>query len=100
VVGFAAETENLLANATAKLHEKHLDFIVANDVLQEGAGFDVDTNIVTLVFPDGRSKAFEKMSKLDVAQRILDEVVAIRQDSGFRIQDSGARSQASGVGKE
>ena len=93
VVGFAAETENLPANATAKLHEKHLDFIVANDVLQEGAGFDVDTNIVTLVFPDGRSKALEKMSKLDLAHRILDEVVAIRQDSGFRSQESGVRSQ-------
>jgi phosphopantothenoylcysteine decarboxylase/phosphopantothenate--cysteine ligase len=88
VVGFAAETENLLANATAKLHAKHLDFIVANDVLQEGAGFDVDTNIVTLVFPDGRSKPLEKMSKLDVAHRILDEVVAIRQDSGVRSQKS------------
>jgi phosphopantothenoylcysteine decarboxylase/phosphopantothenate--cysteine ligase len=84
VVGFAAETENLLANATAKLHEKRLDLIVANDVLQEGAGFDVDTNIVTLVFPDGRSKALEKMRKLDVAQSILDEVVAIRQESGVR----------------
>jgi phosphopantothenoylcysteine decarboxylase/phosphopantothenate--cysteine ligase len=95
VVGFAAETENLPANATAKLHEKHLDFIVANDVLQEGAGFDVDTNIVTLVFPDGRSKAFEKMSKLDVAHRILDEVVAIRQESGFRSQKSEVRSQES-----
>jgi phosphopantothenoylcysteine decarboxylase/phosphopantothenate--cysteine ligase len=93
VVGFAAETENLLANATAKLHEKRLDFIVANDVLQEGAGFDSDTNIVTLVFPGGRSKAFEKMSKLDVAQRILDEVVAIRQGSGARSQESEVRSQ-------
>ena len=85
------------ANATAKLHEKHLDFIVANDVLQEGAGFDTDTNIVTLVFPDGRSKAFEKMTKLDVAHRILDEVVAIRRDSGFRIQESEVRSQKSGA---
>jgi phosphopantothenoylcysteine decarboxylase/phosphopantothenate--cysteine ligase len=100
VVGFAAETENLLANATAKLHEKHLDFIVANDVLQEGAGFDVDTNIVTLVFPDGRSKTFEKMSKLDVAQRILDEVVAIRQDSGFRSQGSEVRNQKSEASSE
>jgi phosphopantothenoylcysteine decarboxylase/phosphopantothenate--cysteine ligase len=65
--------------------------------LQEGAGFDVDTNIVTLVFPDGRSKAFEKMSKLDLAHRILDEVVAIRLESGFRSRDSGARSQESEV---
>jgi phosphopantothenoylcysteine decarboxylase/phosphopantothenate--cysteine ligase len=92
VVGFSAETENLLANATAKLHEKQLDFIVANDVSQEGAGFDVDTNIVTLVFPDGRCKALEKMSKFDVAQRILDEVVVLRKESGFRSQESGARS--------
>jgi hypothetical protein len=50
---------------------------------------------VTLVFPDGRSKAFEKMSKLDVAHRILDEVVAIRQESGFRSQKSEVRSQES-----
>jgi phosphopantothenoylcysteine decarboxylase/phosphopantothenate--cysteine ligase len=96
VVGFAAETENLLANATAKLHAKRLDLVVANDILQEGAGFDSDTNIVTLVFPDGRSKPLEKMSKLDVAQRILDEVGAIKKDSGFRIQDSGPRTQEPG----
>jgi phosphopantothenoylcysteine decarboxylase/phosphopantothenate--cysteine ligase len=100
VVGFAAETANLLANATAKLREKRLDLIVANDVSQEGAGFDVDTNIVTLVFPDGRSKAFAKMSKLEVAQRILDEVVALRKDSGFGIQDSGAGSQESQVRRQ
>ena len=86
VVGFAAETENLLAHAAAKLRDKRLDFIVANDLSQEGAGFDVDTNIVTLLFPDGRSKLLEKMSKLDVAYRILDEVVALRKDSGVRIQ--------------
>jgi hypothetical protein len=97
VVGFAAETENLLANAAAKLQAKRLDLIVANDVSQEGAGFDVDTNIVTLLFPDGRRKALDKMSKWDVAQRILDEVVAIRQESGFGSQDSGAGSQESGV---
>ncbi len=89
VVGFAAETEDLLANASAKLRAKHLDFIVANDLLQEGAGFDADTNIVTLLFPDGRSIPLEKMTKLDVAQRILDEVVALRQDSGVRSQESG-----------
>jgi phosphopantothenoylcysteine decarboxylase/phosphopantothenate--cysteine ligase len=97
VVGFAAETENLLANAALKLREKCLDLIVANDVSQEGAGFDSDTNIVTLLFPDGHSKALEKMSKLDVAQRIFDEVVAMRKESGFRIQDSGARSRESEV---
>jgi phosphopantothenoylcysteine decarboxylase/phosphopantothenate--cysteine ligase len=93
VVGFSAETENLLANAAAKVRAKHLDFIVANDVSQPGAGFDVETNIVTLVFPDGHTKPLEKMSKLEAAQRILDEVVAIRQDSGFRIQDSEEKKQ-------
>jgi phosphopantothenoylcysteine decarboxylase/phosphopantothenate--cysteine ligase len=97
VVGFAAETDNVLANAAAKLREKRLDFIVANDLSQSGAGFDVDTNIVTLVFPDGRTKPLEKMSKLEVAQRILDEVVALRQDSGFRIRDSGTGCQEPGV---
>jgi phosphopantothenoylcysteine decarboxylase/phosphopantothenate--cysteine ligase len=91
VVGFAAETENLLAQATAKLRDKRLDFIVANDVSQEGAGFDSDTNIVTLVFPDGHTKPLEKMSKLEVAQRILDEVVVIRQESGVRSQKSEVR---------
>jgi phosphopantothenoylcysteine decarboxylase/phosphopantothenate--cysteine ligase len=100
VVGFAAETENLLANATAKLHAKRLDLIVANDVSQAGAGFEVDTNIVTLVFPDGHTKPLEKMSKLQVAHRILDEVVAIRQQAGARIQDSGVRSQKSEAGSQ
>ena len=93
VVGFAAETENLLANAAAKLREKRLDFIVANDLSQPGAGFDVDTNIVTLVFPDGHTKPLEKMSKLEVAQRILDEVVAIRKESGVRSQEPEERKQ-------
>jgi phosphopantothenoylcysteine decarboxylase/phosphopantothenate--cysteine ligase len=93
VVGFAAETENLLANAAAKLRDKHLDLIVANDLSQPGAGFDVETNIVTLVFPDGRTKPLEKMSKLEVAQRILGEVVALREESGLSSQEPGARDQ-------
>ena len=79
VVGFAAETERLLENAEQKLRAKNLDFIVANDVTQQGAGFDVDTNIVTLLFPDGRRKPLEKMSKFEVASRILDEVVELRK---------------------
>ena len=54
IVGFAAETENLVENAAAKLRAKQLDLLVANDVSQKDAGFDVDTNIVTLLFPDGR----------------------------------------------
>jgi len=78
IVGFAAETDHLLENAAAKLREKGLDLIVANDVTQEGAGFDSDTNIVTLIFPDGQKRALEKMSKLDVANVILDELTGLR----------------------
>jgi phosphopantothenoylcysteine decarboxylase / phosphopantothenate---cysteine ligase len=79
VVGFAAETEHLVENAAAKLLSKRLDLVIANDVTQEGAGFDADTNIVTIVFPDGRRKSLERMSKLDVAHRVLDEVVTLRE---------------------
>jgi len=84
IVGFAAETEQLIENAAAKLHSKRLDLLVANDVSQNGAGFDVDTNIVTLLFPGGRRIALEKMSKIDVANRVLDEVVEIRRKSEVR----------------
>jgi phosphopantothenoylcysteine decarboxylase/phosphopantothenate--cysteine ligase len=79
IVGFAAETEHLVENAAAKLRAKRLDLLVANDVSQEGAGFDVDTNIATLLFPDGRKLALEKMDKLDLANRVLDQVVEIRK---------------------
>jgi phosphopantothenoylcysteine decarboxylase/phosphopantothenate--cysteine ligase len=82
VIGFAAETDHLLENAAKKLRSKRLDMIVANDVTQEGAGFDVDTNIVTLLFPDGRQKSLEKMPKFDVANRILDEAVGLRKTRG------------------
>ncbi len=79
VVGFAAETDHVLENAAAKLRAKRLDLIVSNDVTREGAGFDVDTNIVTLLFPDGRTLPLQKMAKLEVAQRVLDEVVELRK---------------------
>lgn len=72
VVGFAAETESLRANALTKLASKRLDLIVANDVTQEGAGFDSDTNIVSLFWPDGRSEDLPRLSKKDVSHRILD----------------------------
>ena len=78
VVGFAAEAERVLENASRKLREKGLDLIVANDVTREGAGFEVDTNIVTLIFPDGREIPLDKMSKLDVAKRVLDQVVEMK----------------------
>ena len=78
IVGFAAETSHLVENAAEKVRRKNLDMIVANNVMQEGAGFDSDTNIVTLVFPDGQVKPFEKMTKLDVANVVLDEALALR----------------------
>ena len=74
VVGFAAETEDLLRNAQAKLRAKQCDLLVANDVTTEGAGFDSDTNVVTLLWPDGRSEALPQMSKRNVARRILESV--------------------------
>ena len=84
VVGFAAETDHVIENAAAKLQAKHLDLVVANDVTQEGAGFETNTNIVTLLFADGRRKPLERMSKLDVAHHILDEVVGLRKVLGAR----------------
>jgi len=82
VVGFAAETDNVLENARAKLRSKKLDIVVANDVTQNGAGFDADTNIVTFLTRDGREIPLEKMSKLDVAQRLLDEVARLKTARG------------------
>ena len=74
LVGFAAETERLLAHAAEKLQNKNLDLIVANDITREGAGFDVDTNIVRLLHVDGRVDELELMSKVEVAQQLLDRV--------------------------
>ncbi len=74
LVGFAAETEHLLDHARRKLEAKRLDWIVANDVMQEGAGFDGDTNIVTLLGAQGQEIALPLMTKREVAERVLDAV--------------------------
>jgi len=79
LVGFAAETGDIAVNARAKLSRKGADMIVANDVTREGAGFDTDTNIVTLFLRDGRDIALPKMPKLDVANRILDQALQIQK---------------------
>jgi len=71
LVGFAAETNDLLAEASRKCREKDLSFIVANDVTQKGSGFGTDTNRVTLVYPDGRIVPLPMMTKLSVARRIV-----------------------------
>jgi len=78
LVGFAAETQDLLENATAKLTAKNLDLVVANDVSQEGAGFNVDTNIVKLLFRDGRIEELPKMGKEELAVEILKRVELLR----------------------
>ena len=78
-VGFAAEPNDVLAHARDKLARKNLDMIVANDVTRPGAGFDVDTNIVTLITKDGQ-EALPMMSKAEVAQRILDRALALRRE--------------------
>lgn len=72
VVGFAAETNDLASNARRKLDSKRLDGIVANDVTAAGAGFDSDTNVVTLFWPDGSFDSLPKLSKREVARRLLD----------------------------
>lgn len=77
LVGFAAETADLVGNARRKLEEKNLDLIVANDVGQEGAGFDVDTNVVRLLYRDGSQETFPLLTKDEVAHRILDRIASL-----------------------
>jgi phosphopantothenoylcysteine decarboxylase/phosphopantothenate--cysteine ligase len=74
LIGFAAETEDVEGHAAKKLREKKLDWIVANDVTAEGAGFEVDTNIVTIFGASGERMPLSKMSKREVADKILDLV--------------------------
>jgi len=74
MVGFAAETEHLLENATAKMQAKRLDLMVANDVSSPDSGFEVDTNRVILLTSDGGQEALPLMSKADVAEHIIARV--------------------------
>ena len=76
-VGFAAETNDVIAHAQDKLVRKNLDMIVANDVTRPGAGFDVDTNIVTLITGEGQ-EALPMMTKAEVADQILDHVMKLK----------------------
>jgi len=77
LVGFAAETEDLLANATEKLEKKNLDMIIANDVSREDAGFESDTNLVKIMHRDGHVEDLPLMTKEEVADKILDRVMAL-----------------------
>jgi len=83
LVGFAAETTDLLAQARTKLASKNLDWIAANDVTQEGAGFDGDTNIVTLLGKDGAEIALPLLTKREAAERILEELSTGTLSAGF-----------------
>ncbi len=77
LVGFAAETEDLLVNAREKLARKNLDMIVANDLTEEGAGFDVDTNVATILFPEGEAVELPRLTKKELAGVILDQVAKL-----------------------
>ena len=74
LIGFAAETQNILDYARKKLVEKNLDFIVANDVTAEGAGFGVTTNIASIIWRNGEVESFSKMSKANLAEKIVERV--------------------------
>ena len=76
-VGFAAESEDIVANARKKLEKKQLDLIVANDITDKKSGFGVDTNKVTLISRDGKVENLPLMSKREVADKILDKVVGL-----------------------
>jgi phosphopantothenoylcysteine decarboxylase/phosphopantothenate--cysteine ligase len=77
LVGFAAETEDLTANAMKKLSVKNLDMIVANDVTREGSGFDGDTNIATILDRSGAALSLPLMTKDELADRIFDHMLAL-----------------------
>ncbi len=79
LVGFAAETENLLASSREKLKKKNLDLIVANDVTLPGAGFRVDTNIVKIIDRDGKVEELPLMAKEDLADHILDRIALLKK---------------------
>ena len=82
-VGFAAESQQVLANAQKKLQAKRLDLIAANDISAQDAGFGVDTNRVTLLYADGGTEALPLMSKEDVADLLMGRVCELLQKRHF-----------------
>jgi phosphopantothenoylcysteine decarboxylase / phosphopantothenate---cysteine ligase len=80
LVGFAAETQELIIHATEKLIKKNLDMLVANDVTMNGAGFESDTNIIKILTRDGAIEELPQMSKSNLGQVILDRILAKRPD--------------------
>ncbi|MBA2341690.1 MAG: bifunctional phosphopantothenoylcysteine decarboxylase/phosphopantothenate--cysteine ligase CoaBC [Pyrinomonadaceae bacterium] len=95
VIGFAAETIDVVRHAREKLKRKNLDCVVANDVTSDGAGFDVETNIITIIKPDDAAPVtLPVMSKLDAAHRILNEIKDLRatRDGALKEGQSIARA--------
>jgi phosphopantothenoylcysteine decarboxylase/phosphopantothenate--cysteine ligase len=85
VIGFAAETENVIENALDKLQRKKLDAVVANDVSRTDAGFDSNDNAVTIITCEQSPLELPLMSKRDAAQRILDEIVRLRRTRKLQV---------------
>lgn len=94
VVGFAAETDDVLRHVREKLRRKNLDMVVANDITREGAGFDTNTNVITLITRDDDAPVeLPLMSKLEAAHHIFDQIVRLR------IARTRRDGESSGVGK-
>jgi phosphopantothenoylcysteine decarboxylase/phosphopantothenate--cysteine ligase len=81
LVGFAAETEDLLSNATEKLRQKNLDMIIANDVSRDDAGFESDTNLIKIIHKNGHREDLPLLTKEEVADQLLDRVRALWENS-------------------
>jgi phosphopantothenoylcysteine decarboxylase/phosphopantothenate--cysteine ligase len=94
LIGFAAETSNVISSAKAKLDRKNLDLIVANDVKQPGIGFGADYNEVKLIDRGGKVEALPRMEKEELASRILDRAIEIKK--GLRSQGSTKGSSPGG----
>jgi phosphopantothenoylcysteine decarboxylase/phosphopantothenate--cysteine ligase len=79
LVGFAAESSKDIESAKHKLKAKKLDMIILNDISEKGAGFDVDTNIVTIIDKEGNISDYPIMKKIEIADIILDRILALRE---------------------
>ena len=80
VVGFAAETNDVVNYARSKMEKKNLDLVVANDITKKGAGFNSDTNIATILTRSGGKIELPLMSKRKMADKILDEIIKLRRN--------------------
>lgn len=85
--GFSMETQNMLENSRKKLQKKHADLIVANNLKQEGAGFQTDTNVVTII-TETAIKPLQQMSKDQVAEAVLDEILSLKKEKTKKMNDS------------